>query len=75
MRSLTKESSTKLQKILSKRAGRELDEEELNQAYEALMGFAEALMDLNPSESNLISKNQTIKQAKYPIENNKYAAV
>lgn len=47
MASLTKESANKLQRILSKRFGRELSEIELEQAYDALMGFAEALVDLD----------------------------
>ncbi|MBI4039141.1 hypothetical protein HY384_04250 [Candidatus Daviesbacteria bacterium] len=72
---LTSASAFKLQKILSKRLGRELDEEELNQAHEALMGFAEALMDLEPSENKPITNNHTIKKSKQSIENNKYVTV
>lgn len=47
MTTLTKEAAYKLQRILSKRAGRELSDEELEQAYYSLMGFAEALVDLS----------------------------
>ena len=47
MGKLTPEASAKLQIILSKRIGHELAQSELEQAYEALMGFAEALMDLD----------------------------
>ncbi len=50
MTKLTKESALKLQKILSKRFNRQLSDQELEQAYEALMGFAEALMDLDTSD-------------------------
>lgn len=51
MSKLTKESALKLQKILLKRTGREFSEEELEQAYYSLMGFAEALIDLDIPET------------------------
>ena len=47
MKLLTSEAAAKLQVILSKRAGRKLTQEELEQAYDALMGFAEALIELD----------------------------
>ncbi len=53
----TPESAAKLQKILSKRIGRELSNEELEEAYDALMGFAIALVELDSNEP------------KYPIAN------
>lgn len=56
MRALTAESALKLQKILSKRLGRELSQVELEQAYESLMGFAEALMDLDTPEVEPVPK-------------------
>lgn len=48
MAKLTRETSEKLQIILSKRVGRQLSEIELEEAYEGLLGFALALIDLNP---------------------------
>lgn len=50
MEKLSTESAIKLQKILSKRAGRELTKEELEQAYCNLMGFAQALIELDEPE-------------------------
>lgn len=47
MTNLTRESASKLQKILSKRIGRELTEDELEQAYQGLIGFAVALIELS----------------------------
>lgn len=54
-------SVQRLQKILSKRLGRELLEEELVEAYDVLMEFAFALANLEPTEpqentSNIPSK-------------------
>lgn len=46
MANLTQESATKLQKILTKRFGRELTPEELEQSYDALMGFAVTLVEM-----------------------------
>lgn len=70
---LTSQSADKLQRILSTRIGRELSQEELEQAYDALMGFAIALVEL---DSNEPEKNPPIKKArlyitklKYPIAN------
>lgn len=51
MHKLTPESAVKLQRILSRCIGRELSQIELEQAYDALMGFAEALMELDESEA------------------------
>lgn len=59
MTTLTKEAAYKLQRILSKRTGKELSNEELEQAYYSLMGFAEALIDL--------SEPQMEKPPKLPI--------
>jgi hypothetical protein len=50
MQKLTPESSIRLQRILSKRVGREVSDKELEQAYYGLMGFAEALMELGNSD-------------------------
>lgn len=49
-RELTKESASRLQKILSKRFDRQLNEQELEEAYHNLMEFAFALADLTPSQ-------------------------
>ena len=69
----TPESAAKLQKILNKRLGRELTEVELEEAYDALMSFAIALVEL---DSNKPEKNPPTKKArlhiaelKYPIAN------
>lgn len=59
MTKLSKESACKLQRILSKRFGRELSEIELEQAYDALMGFAEALIDLDTPEIESAPKPPT----------------
>lgn len=70
---LTLESKTKLQKILSKRCQRQLSDQELEEAYESLIGFAEALMDLDTPEIEPIPK-PPIKQdlrLNRPIANNK----
>lgn len=53
MNKLTFESTTELQRILSRRLGRELSQTELEEAYEALMGFAETLMDLGTDADQL----------------------
>lgn len=53
MQKLTAESAAKLQKILSKKFGRLLTEQELEEAYNNLMGFAFALIDLVSTEENL----------------------
>ena len=47
---LTIESAIKLQKILSKRLGRNLTQRELEEAYHNLMEFAFALIDLEPTK-------------------------
>ncbi len=49
---LSEKSAKKLQRILSKRIGRELSETELEGAYTNLMDFAYALVDLSASENN-----------------------
>lgn len=48
MGKLTAESAEKLQKILTKRFGRKLTEQELEIAYENLLGFAMAFAELKP---------------------------
>lgn len=48
---LSNQSAIKLQSILSKRIGRELSEDELEEAYANLMDFAYSLADLNAPES------------------------
>ena len=50
---LSKKSAIRLQTILSKRMGRKLSDSELVEAYNNLMGFAYALVDLVPYEENL----------------------
>jgi len=50
---LSKKSAIRLQTILSKRMGRKLSDTELLEAYNNLMGFAYALVDLVPYEENL----------------------
>lgn len=50
MGGLTTESTAKLQKIFRKRVGRELSQEELEQAYDALMGFAVTLVELSNND-------------------------
>lgn len=71
MEKLSAESAIKLQRILSKRVGHELSPDELEQAYEALMGFAEALIDLsepqieNPPEPLKIKSKIKLPIAKY----------
>lgn len=69
MTKLTEESAIKLQKILSKRFNRELSNQELEQAYEALMGFTEALMDLDTPGVEPISKppKKPLRKQNYPI--------
>ncbi|OGM54631.1 hypothetical protein A3F62_04870 [Candidatus Woesebacteria bacterium RIFCSPHIGHO2_12_FULL_44_11] len=53
MRQLSEESAIKLQRILARRLGRELTQEELEQAYDALMEFAFALLDMvEPDQQN-----------------------
>jgi hypothetical protein len=49
-RKLKKDSAAKLQRILSKKFGRLLTDQELEEAYNNLMGFAFALIDLKPKE-------------------------
>lgn len=47
--------------MLKKRVGRELSQEELEQAYDALMGFAFALVDLDsPDDTIAHSYNRPI---------------
>jgi benzoyl-CoA reductase/2-hydroxyglutaryl-CoA dehydratase subunit BcrC/BadD/HgdB len=50
MNKMTYDSAKRLQKILNKRLGRTLTGDELEQAYESLMGFAEALLELSDNE-------------------------
>ncbi len=73
MRQLTPESVSKLQRILSKRVGRELTDEELEEAYYALIGFAVALVELDSNETNINPPAKKSKQVttalKYPIAN------
>lgn len=64
MTKLTEESAQKLQKILKKRSGHELSQTELEEAYEALMGFAEALLDLGADAGQL---NQPIANKKEDV--------
>jgi hypothetical protein len=59
MRVLTRESATKLQTILSKRLGRLLSQSELEEAYENLMDFAMALVDLDTNF--IVEVNKKIK--------------
>lgn len=77
MRLFTSESAAKLQKILSKRIGRELSEDELEQAYDNLIGFAETLIDL--SEPEIENQPQfpkkIVNSSLSPVENNKYTTV
>lgn len=70
MRKLTPESAIKLRVILEKRLGRKLTDIELEEAYDALMDFAFALVDLNDSDlqSTVICPQET-------IDNNQYLAV
>lgn len=76
MTSLTKESAIKLQRILSKRLGRELSEEELEQAYYSLMGFAEALVDLSEPQSKIPPRSPKIKdKIKLPIAKSRREAL
>lgn len=58
---MTAESAEKLQKVLTKRFGRELTKQELEVAYENLLGFAMALAELKPTIP-LIYFNQHIKE-------------
>lgn len=68
MTSLTKESAARLQKILSKRIGRELTEAELEQTYDSLMGFAIALIELTePPIEKPPGLKKTRKHIKLPI--------
>lgn len=48
---MTEESADRLHKILSKRYGRELTKDELNVAYESLIGFATSLLDLSQASN------------------------
>ncbi len=72
-RQLSSESAIKLQKILSKRFGRALSQEELEQAYSSLMEFAFALIDMStlPIQESL---QETI-SIKEPIANFPFAYV
>lgn len=77
MQKLTPESAIKLQSILSKRIGHKLTDTELEQAYEALMGFAETLIDLDTPEMGPTPK-PPIKQARRlnrPLANNKESII
>ena len=71
---LTPESAEKLQKILSKRVGRKLTKEELEEAYEGLMGFAYALLDLESAGGTLDQATPTDKY-KQLLERTKYSVV
>lgn len=70
-------SLEKLNKILVKRLGRELSQTELEQAYYALMGFAEALIDLaTPDiEPTPQPSKKPKRQLKHPIANNKESVI
>lgn len=59
MKILSDKSAEKLQKILSKRFGRRLTQEELEEAYFRLMEFATALIDLYSSDHEAES-NQSL---------------
>lgn len=79
MRQLTLESATKLQKILSKRIGRELSDKELEEAYDALMGFAIALVELDSDgqKKSPPTKNARlfVAKPKYPIANTNHNVI
>lgn len=76
MNKITKEAAYKLQKILSKRKGKELSEEELELAYYGLMGFAEALIDLSePQVENPPEPPKRINKAKLPIAKDEYLSL
>lgn len=76
MRQLTSESAAKLQKILSKKVGRDLTQEEFEQAYDALMGFAVVLVELNNDgpEAKPPSK-KTVFTPKIPIAIDKHNVI
>jgi len=69
----TPESAAKLQKILSKRIGRELSNEELEKAYDVLIGFAVALVELDSNEPKINPPTKKarlfVAKPKYPIAN------
>lgn len=69
MRQLTLEAAIKLQRILSKRVGRKLSDEELEEAYDGLMGFAIDLIELSSNEPE---KNPPTKKAKLHMAEPKY---
>lgn len=72
MTKLTPEATIKLQRILSKRVGRELSDEELEEAYDALMGFAIALVELSDDEPGIKPPlKKTVFIPKMPIANYK----
>lgn len=77
MTKLTKESAMKLQRILSKRFNRQLSDQELEQAYEALMGFAEALIDLDTPEMEPTPKPPVKNHMRlnHPIANHKESII
>lgn len=77
MTKITPESAVKLQRILSKRVGRALSQEELELAYDALIGFAEALVDLSEPETKPQPKTpmKLMKRSKLLVESNEYAIV
>ena len=72
MKLLTSEAAAKLQVILSKRAGRKLTQEELEQAYDALMGFAEALIELDEPKDDPESNKQIHMKPNFPIAINNH---
>lgn len=68
---LTPESASRLQTILSGRVGRELSNNELEEAYDALMGFAMALVELDSNETkiNPPKPKQVITAPRFPLAN------
>lgn len=74
---LNSEVAAKLQKILSKRFKRELTSAELEQAYDALMGFAEELINLGSLETANVPKvsHNAINNPKYFVAINKHINV
>jgi hypothetical protein len=47
MRALSEESASKLEKILTKKLGRNLSRKEVEEAYNSLMDFAYAVMQMD----------------------------
>lgn len=72
IRKLTAESAIKLQRILSKRLGRLLSDKELQEAYNNLMEYAYALVDLASSVKKTIIYDVRI--GKFVFECKSYVA-